>query len=264
MRVSDGSYRMFRARAAPRRDESGRIIRWYGTTEDIEEQTRADEERRAAEERDRLAAHAANNAIWEIDLSCNQVHRAPSVDGFRGHPQVEATLPLSWWEEQLHPDDRKRVASGLAAAIEGRASHWSDSYRIRRADGDYADVQDQGFIVRDKDGRPLRAVGAMTDITERRRAEAALSKLQADLIHVSRLSAMGAMASTLAHEINQPLTAITNYVRGSRRMVDTLQGGSLPELSQALEAAETAALRAGQIVRRLRELVARGHVTMRT
>src|SRR3546814_4318154 len=75
---------------------------------------------------------------------------------------------------------------------------------------------------------------------------------------------MGAMASTLAHEINQPLTAITNYVRGSRRMVDTLQGGSLPELRQALEAAETAALRAGQIVRRLRDLVARGNVTMRT
>src|SRR3546814_12721466 len=75
---------------------------------------------------------------------------------------------------------------------------------------------------------------------------------------------MGATASTLAHAINQPLTAITNYVRGSRRMVDTLQGGSLPELSQALEAAETAALRAGQIVRRLRELVATGNVTMRT
>src|SRR3546814_20232493 len=75
---------------------------------------------------------------------------------------------------------------------------------------------------------------------------------------------MGAMASTRAHEINQPLTAITNYVRGSRRMVDTLQGGSLPELSQALEAAETAALRAGQIVRRLRELGARGIVTMST
>src|SRR3546814_12333558 len=75
---------------------------------------------------------------------------------------------------------------------------------------------------------------------------------------------MGATASTLAHAINQPLTAITNYVRGSRRMVDTLQGGSLPALSQALEAAETAALRAGQIVRRLRELVARGNVTMRT
>src|SRR3546814_4112915 len=82
---------MFRALAAPRRDESGRIIRWYGTTEDIEEQTRADEERRAAEERYRLASHAANDAIWEPDLSCNQVHRAPSVDGFLGHPQVEAT-----------------------------------------------------------------------------------------------------------------------------------------------------------------------------
>ncbi|WP_146193550.1 PAS domain-containing protein [Sphingosinicella humi] len=264
MRVADGTYRTFRARAAPRRDEKGRILRWYGTAEDIEDQKRIDEERRAAEERYRLAAHAANDAIWELDLSRNQVHRAPSVDGFLGHPQVEATLPLAWWEEQLHPDDRERAASGLAAAIEGNASYWADSYRIRRADGDYAEVEDQGFIIRDKTGRAVRAVGAMTDITERRRAETELGRMQSDLIHVSRLSAMGAMASTLAHEINQPLTAITNYVRGSRRIIDTAPSERLPELKQALEAAEAGALRAGQIVRRLRELVARGNVSMRT
>jgi two-component system sensor kinase FixL len=75
---------------------------------------------------------------------------------------------------------------------------------------------------------------------------------------------MGAMASTLAHEINQPLTAITNYLRGSRRMLDTVEGDRLPEIREALEAAEAGALRAGQIVRRLRELVARGNVSMKT
>src|SRR3546814_12534471 len=109
MRVSDGSYRMFRARAAPRRDESGRIIRWYGTTEDIEEQTRADEERRAAEERHRLAAHAATDALWELDLSCTPVHRAPSVVGFLGHHQVVATIAFCWWEGPVPPEDRKTV-----------------------------------------------------------------------------------------------------------------------------------------------------------
>lgn len=87
--------------------------------------------------------------------------------------------------------------------------------------------------------------------------------MQAELIHVSRLSAMGTMGSTLAHELNQPLTAVTNYVRGSRRMLMNGDPPAIDKVCEGLEAAETAALRAGQIVRRLRELVARGTAAMR-
>lgn len=96
---------------------------------------------------------------------------------------------------------------------------------------------------------------------ERVEAQERLSQMQSELIHVSRVSAMGTMASTLAHELNQPLTAVTNYLRGSIRL---LSGGrTQPDSAvvEGLESATASALRAGEIVRRLRDLVARGVVT---
>jgi two-component system sensor kinase FixL len=85
--------------------------------------------------------------------------------------------------------------------------------------------------------------------------------MQAELIHVSRMSAMGAMASTLAHELNQPLAAISNFISGTKRMAEKPE---VPRevLVRALDGAESAALRAGEILRRLRELVSHGRVTV--
>ncbi|WP_158807381.1 PAS domain-containing sensor histidine kinase [Beijerinckia sp. L45] len=101
-------------------------------------------------------------------------------------------------------------------------------------------------------------VGFIQDLTDRQAAEARMSELQAELIHVSRFTALGEMASTLAHELNQPLTAITNFLKGSRRLLD--QGGEAhgAMLSHAVDQAADQALRAGQIIRRLRAFVERG------
>src|SRR3546814_19378683 len=74
---------------------------------------------------------------------------------------------------------------------------------------------------------------------------------------------MGARASTLAHELNQPLTAVTNYVRGSRRLLENPTSAALDQIDKAMEAAEGGALRAGQIIRRLRGLVYRGNAETR-
>lgn len=100
--------------------------------------------------------------------------------------------------------------------------------------------------------------GFIRDLTERQMTEARLQELQSELVHISRLTAMGEMASTLAHELNQPLAAISNYLRGSRRLLD----GKTDEISltvrDAVDKASEQALRAGQIIRRLRDFVARG------
>ncbi|MCG5237747.1 sensor histidine kinase [Xanthobacter oligotrophicus] len=99
--------------------------------------------------------------------------------------------------------------------------------------------------------------GFIRDLTERQETEARLQELQAELVHISRLTAMGEMASTLAHELNQPLSAIANYIKGSRRLLDA--GTFKVEMLQgALEKAGEQALRAGQIIRRLRDFVSRG------
>lgn len=100
--------------------------------------------------------------------------------------------------------------------------------------------------------------GFIRDLTDQQLTEARLRELQAEVTHMSRFTALGEMASTLAHEINQPLTAINNYLRGCHRLAQRLEGDPVPALQDALSKAGDQALRAGEIIRRLREFVARG------
>jgi two-component system sensor kinase FixL len=100
--------------------------------------------------------------------------------------------------------------------------------------------------------------GFIRDLTERQKTEARLQELQSELIHVSRLTAMGEMASTLAHELNQPLSAIANYLKGSRRLLESSTDDRSATLRDAMDKAADQALRAGQIIRHLRDFVARG------
>jgi two-component system sensor kinase FixL len=109
-----------------------------------------------------------------------------------------------------------------------------------------------------KSGNRRFFTGFIRDLTERQQTDARLQELQSELVHISRLTAMGEMASTLAHELNQPLSAITNYLTGSRRMLDGDTGAKSETLRDALGKAADQAMRAGQIIRRLRDFVARG------
>ena len=99
--------------------------------------------------------------------------------------------------------------------------------------------------------------GFVRDLTERRDQERRLQELQSELVHVSRLTAMGEMASSLAHELNQPLSAIANYMKGSTTLLD-MESPDMDRLRDALTKAGDQALRAGDIIKRLREFVAKG------
>jgi two-component system, LuxR family, sensor kinase FixL len=105
--------------------------------------------------------------------------------------------------------------------------------------------------------------GFIRDLTERQRTEARLHELQSELVHISRLTAMGEMASTLAHELNQPLSAIANYMKGSRRLLEKSSESTAALLRDAMEKASEQALRAGQIIKRLRDFVSRGETERR-
>jgi two-component system sensor kinase FixL len=100
--------------------------------------------------------------------------------------------------------------------------------------------------------------GFIRDLTERQQTEARLQELQSELVHISRLTAMGEMASTLAHELNQPLSAIANYMKGSRRLLEGSADERSTMIREAMDKAGDQAVRAGEIIRRLRDFVARG------
>ena len=114
-----------------------------------------------------------------------------------------------------------------------------------------------------KSGDQRFFTGFIRDLTERQRTEARLQELQSELVHISRLTAMGEMASTLAHELNQPLSAISNYLKGSRRLLEGRSDEKSTMMRNALDAAADQAVRAGQIIRRLRDFVSRGETERR-
>jgi PAS domain S-box-containing protein len=260
LEMKDGSYRSMRVRASPQRDDQGRVLRWYGVTEDVHDQELAERARRDVEARYRLAVQATNDAVWDYDIVQEAIDWSDNAGAIFGTGDAPVgRTSVGWWHERLHPEDRERVAESLRAAIAGTDTRWSASYRFRREDGSHADILDRGFIIRAPDGAALRAVGAMSDVTEQHRTQSEMRRMQAELIHVSRLSAMGTMASTLAHELNQPLTALSNFISGTRRLAEKPE---VPRevLTEALGGAEAAAQRAGEILRRLRTLVSRGTV----
>jgi two-component system sensor kinase FixL len=104
--------------------------------------------------------------------------------------------------------------------------------------------------------------GFVRDLTERQQTETRLQELQSELVHVSRLTALGEMASALAHELNQPLSAIANYLKGSSRLLAT-EAPPVSRIRDAIDKAADQALRAGEIIRRLRDFVSRGETERR-
>ena len=104
--------------------------------------------------------------------------------------------------------------------------------------------------------------GFIRDLTERQQTETRLQELQSELVHVSRLTALGEMASALAHELNQPLSAIANYLKGSKMLLDR-EVVPHERVAEAVDRAANEALRAGEIIRRLRDFVSRGEIERR-
>lgn len=105
--------------------------------------------------------------------------------------------------------------------------------------------------------------GFIRDVTDRQAAEHRISSMQAELAAFSRLSAVGTMASAMAHELNQPLTAVSNYLEAARDLLDMPTEETILLVKEALDAASVQSVRAGQIVRRLRDYVSRGEIDAR-
>ncbi|MCJ2056970.1 ATP-binding protein [Methylobacterium sp. J-048] len=162
----------------------------------------------------------------------------------------------------VHPEDRAARAAAVRWALE-HGGRYSIEYRVRQADGELRWVRSHGRAEIGGGARMTRFRGIVYRIDEHRQAEARLQRLQADLIHVSRLSAMGEMASALAHELNQPLGAISNYAAACDHFLAEPGNAQIDAARTALAAAAKQSQRAGAIIRRLRDFVTRGETDRR-
>ena len=133
---------------------------------------------RESEERFRLVGRATSDAVWDWDLRTNTVVWNAAAELLFRVPTSEMRGTSEWWYSRIHPDDRARVVAGLHAVIDGAGEYWCDEYRLlcgpddgSGALADYVTVYDRGYVVRDDAEDPVRMVGSMLDVSERRRSE---------------------------------------------------------------------------------------------
>jgi two-component system, cell cycle sensor histidine kinase and response regulator CckA len=138
------------------------------------ERKRAENALRKSEERFELMARATNDAVWDWEITTDRLWWNVGVRSFMGYPPDAVGADLEWWEEHIHPEDRERVLASIRAVVAGGGRYWIDEYRFLCADGSYAYVFDRGTVMMDGSGKPIRMIGAMMDITDRKRAEEAL------------------------------------------------------------------------------------------
>lgn len=166
----------YRARATPLFSKDGAINEVMVVAVNIPEEERAQEALRESEQQMRLFMEATADCLWKWDLIGGKVVRSVGFNRVFGYAMEEVDSNITWWEERLHPDDRAKVLSTFQDTMARGGNACSYEYRFRCKDGTFAAIHDRAYIVRDARGKPLRALGAMTDITERRRAEEELKR----------------------------------------------------------------------------------------
>jgi PAS domain S-box-containing protein len=132
-------------------------------------------------ERFEFANRAAFNAIWDWNLRTDELGWNENFQMLFGYRADEIEPGIESWTHRIHPEDLDRVKTSIHAAIDSGKRDWFDHYRFRRKDGSYAHIDDRGYISRDAVGRPVRMIGAMQDVTERKRAEEALCEARDQL-----------------------------------------------------------------------------------
>jgi two-component system sensor histidine kinase UhpB len=129
---------------------------------------KANKKKEDALKRYNVLGMATNDAIWDLNLKTNECYTNRTLQELFGYTQDELWDNHSWWENNLHPDDKDRVIAIMDSKLESGGTVWQDEYRFRCKDGSYKQVFDRGFIMRDKHGNPYRLIGAMQDVTAQR------------------------------------------------------------------------------------------------
>jgi PAS domain S-box-containing protein len=242
-RAADGEYRWFLLHGRPLRDESGRIVRWYGTATDIEERKRAE-----AKIRRLVDSNIIGIFIWNLDgriIDANEAYLRligyDRGDLIAGRLSWRALTPLEWREA----DDR-RVAQLKAT---GTSQAYEKEYFRRDGTRVPVLVGAAGF-----EGRPSEGVGFVLDLTDRKRAERAYTQVQMELAHANRVATMGQLSASIAHEISQPLGAALSYANAASHWLDA-QPPNLEEVRRGLGFIVESSVRASEVIDRIRALV---------
>lgn len=168
----------------------GKIIQVIGNIVDITERKISDDKLRVNEERLRLANQATNSVVWDWDIIGDTQLWSEAGKEIYGYDDIIGSpQSAGWWLDKINPCDRERVENSFYAVVNSQDKNtWEDEYRFRRKDGSYSYIQDRGYLIRDSNSLPIRMIGAMHEISDRKREEILL-RLQSDIMqNLSQIS----------------------------------------------------------------------------
>src|SRR5215471_15290671 len=149
-------------------------------------------------------ARATNDAIRDWDVKTGALSWPQGLQSLFGYDPASTGGNISFWQKNLHPGDRARVAASIDQALAGRDDRWSGEYRFRRADGTDLNILERALVLRDANGAPTQFIGSLMDVTARK-------QLQDQLCRSQRMEAFGQLAAGVAHDFNNFLTTILGY-----------------------------------------------------
>ena len=192
--------------------------------QDINAQREAQQRIQESEERFKLLARATADAIWDWDLVTDSLWWGGGIENLFGFSPAELEPDSRSWTTRIHPDDKERVLDSIFSVINGVEDHWTGEYRFACKDGSYAYVQDRSFLIRGADGKAIRMLGGMTDLTASKRAEVEIARIN-ELKHAQQVAELASQAksnflATMSHEIRTPISGVIG-------MVDVLHQTSL-------------------------------------
>jgi PAS domain S-box-containing protein len=249
----DGAVRFIRWVGIPVLD-NGVLKRFLGTAMDVTEQEQLTQELQHREAYLAEAQRLSQTGSWawspeqDIRYWSEECYRVLSFDPQDGLPRFDEFF------QRIHPDDQPAFRELIQTAIREKAE-WEADYRVVHLDGRVRDIHVVGHPVLSTSGHLVEFVGTVIDVTERRRAEqerARLRQLEADLAHINRVSTLGEMAASLAHEITQPIASARNDARAAVNFLDK-QPPDLGEVREALNCVVGDIDRAGYIIDRIRD-----------
>ncbi len=251
----DGTHVMVASRWALLRDARGRPFATLATNTDITERKRSEEQLARARAELLRVVDAIPAMVWSADADTGTllfVNARWADVGWKA-----ADLGPDWWS-LAHPDDRANLNELWTRARQSGAP-FEVTARMRHADGGYRWMLVQGTALRDAAGKIIRWYGLNTDIQDRRAAEDALHQAQSDLAHMTRLTTLGELTASIAHEVNQPLAAVVTNGEACLRWLSR----PAPDVGEALASAEriiASGRRASDVIGRLRAMSRRGEL----
>ena len=178
-RRADGSYAFVLDRSFVVKDEHGTITGVIGSMQDITEKKKIEKELTRSNTRFEYATLATSDVIWESDFIENTYYSSKSFTELFGHKSgIYQNIDDNEWTKNVHPDDLKKVLKKSSDSVANGAIAWRNEYRFRKANGEYADILDRVFVVRDQYGKPLKLIGALHDVTERKQREERLQLIE--------------------------------------------------------------------------------------